>query len=168
MTTLAIRAMPKLLPVSPENFKHYVYCLSNCPEIVMSSELSKDLGIHKFGPWYGWPDCDLKLFVESLLKINSYEANVITTSHGGILENKSDAFLNCVKIIFDREESIIKRLDEGRSKSEIVSEGIYYFNKSRAPEHLQPSFIMWDDFMFEHHMKIIAEGGLNKLFKNLA
>lgn len=127
-----------------------------------------DLGIDKFGPWYGWANCDLKLYIESLLKINSYEADVIATSHGGVLKNESDAFLNCVKIIFNREESIIKRLDEGRSKSEIVSEGIYYFNKSRAPEHFKSFYIMWDDFMFEHHMKIIADGGLNKLFKNLA
>lgn len=129
---------------------------------------SGDLGIDSFGPWYGWPDCDLKLFVESLLKINSYKADVITTSHGGFVRNKSDAFLNCMKIIFNREEAIIKKLDKGLSKNEIASEGIYYFNKEKIYEPLKSFFYMWDNNMFDQHMRIIEEGGLSKFFKNFA
>jgi hydroxyacylglutathione hydrolase len=57
-----------------------------------------DMGIGKWNPWYGHRDCDLRKFVDSVLRLQSLEADLILTSHGGIIRNHTgQAWNRCLK-----------------------------------------------------------------------
>jgi len=44
-----------------------------------------DMGVDRFGPWYGWTDCDLRELIASILKLRSLDVRVLLTSHGGVV-----------------------------------------------------------------------------------
>jgi len=127
-----------------------------------------DLGIDRFGPWYGWPDADLALMVESMLRLRSIKTNVILTSHNGIISSGlNQAWEESLSALLTREKEIQKKLDKGKSRETIVAEGIYY--KMRLPRsEPQRSFrMMWDGNIFDHHMALINNGSLAKCFPEL-
>lgn len=130
---------------------------------------SGDLGIDRFGPWYGWADCDLGDYVESLMRLKSLGAKVLLTSHGGIISQDIEkAFLRCLGELLHREDRIGERLDKGLSKEDIISEGICYRNKMRVNEPIRAVLFMWESVMVDHHLKKMAEGGLRREFPELA
>jgi len=128
-----------------------------------------DLGIDRFGPWYGWYDCNLKDFIDALLFLRSLDVDVILTSHGGIVDhNVREAFDRCLEFFFSRERMIREKLEKGKSRNEIIDEGICYMNKSKVREPLRMFLEMWDGITFDNHMKYIEEGSLADLFPELA
>ena len=127
-----------------------------------------DIGIDRFGPWYGWPDADLCLMVESILRLRSLETNVILTSHSGILSSGlEEAWDGSLRALLTREREIREKLDKGTSRETIVDEGIYY--KMRLPRsEPQRSFrMMWEGNIFDHHMALINNGSLAGSFPEL-
>jgi len=124
-----------------------------------------DMGIDQFGPWYGWTDCDLKQLIGSVLKLRSLNAETLLTSHGGIVASDIEGVWdNGLRQIMKREQNIRKRLDMGKSKTEIVEEGIFFQNKSTVREPVRSFLFMWDSIMFDHHRTLLEEGGLGKFF----
>lgn len=123
-----------------------------------------DIGIDRFGPWYGSTDCNLYDFIGSIIKLKSLDIDLLLTSHGGIIkENIQDAFTNLFKTFIDREEKIALSLDKGLSKMEIVKEGIYYnIKKQKIKEPMSSFFILWDGIMFDHHKDVLDKGGIKK------
>jgi len=129
---------------------------------------TSDIGLSRLGPWYGWGDCDLVKYAESILVLKSLKPNLLLTSHEGIIrKNIEEAFDRSLKAFFLREEMIKKKLDDGFSKEEIVEQGIFYRNKTKAKEPMRTMLVMWDSIMFDHHLKKINEGGLCKDFPGL-
>ncbi len=127
-----------------------------------------DIGLGLFGPWYGWVDCDLGAYVESILSLRSLKVNRILTSHDGIIENNiKGAWDRCLGHFFKRERFVMDRLDQGKTKQEIVEEGICFFNKSKFEKPYDMLAIMWDSIMFDHHVKMIKNGSLCKAFPEL-
>lgn len=125
-----------------------------------------DLGIgNRFGPWYGWMSCDISSYVESLLRLKSYHADVLLTSHEGMIHEGIDCSLdNCLNHFLTREASIRKKLDAGYSEADIVAEGIYFTNKERVKEPMKTIITIWDRIMLDHHLAALAQGALEKLF----
>ena len=127
-----------------------------------------DIGLGPFGPWYGWIDCDLKAYIESILDLRSMKPNVILTCHDGIIEKDIEGAWNrCLGYFFKREKFIMDSLDKGKDKNEIVDEGICFFNKSTIEEPFRTFLNMWDSIMFDHHLKILKNGSLYKTFPKL-
>ncbi|MFH1481325.1 MAG: MBL fold metallo-hydrolase [Pseudomonadota bacterium] len=126
---------------------------------------SGDMGIDRFGPWYGWADCDLRDYIESLMRLKSLEAKVLLTSHGGIIhKNIEDSFTHCLREILHREDRIGEMLEKGRLKEDIIREGVCYKNKMRVNEPMRSILFMWESVMVDHHLKQMAEGGLRREF----
>jgi hypothetical protein len=46
----------------------------------------------------------------------------------------------------------------------MVEEGIYFLNKEKAKGSLRAFLFDWDAVMFDHHVKVLREGGLDSLF----
>ena len=127
-----------------------------------------DLGLDRFGPWYGWPDCDLEMYVESLLRMKSLNPVLLLTSHEGIIrDNIEETFDLCLHAFFLREDMIKKKLDDGLSREDIIEQGIYFRNKEKVNEPMKTILGMWDSYMFDHHLKKLGEGGLRKDFPGL-
>jgi hypothetical protein len=48
-----------------------------------------------------------------------------------------------------------------------VAEGIFFPQKSQVPEPMQSFLYMWDTAMYDHHRKMLEEGGLAQFFPEL-
>ena len=129
---------------------------------------SGDVGLDRFGPWYGWADCNIKTIVESLLRLDGLQVELILTSHGGMIKNKiRNAFLKSIRHILEREEKIIRKLDKGMTKQDIIAQGIFYPHTKKIREPMKSFVTMWDTAMFNHHEALIKEGGLVKFFPEI-
>jgi len=127
---------------------------------------SGDVGLDRFGPWYGWADCDIKKTVESLLRLDGLRVDLILTSHGGVIRNEG-AFLNCIRHVLEREKTILHRLDKGMNQKDIIRQGVFYPRKEKVPEPMKFFLTMWDTAMFHHHEALIKEGGLIRFFPEI-
>ena len=123
-----------------------------------------DLGIDRFGPWYGWVDCDLKKFVESVISLKSLGIKVLLTSHGGMItEGIYEALDGLLEKISDREEVIRQCLDAGKREEAIIEEGVFYGKKDQVPEPMRSFLYMWDKAMYQHHRALLDEGGIAEI-----
>ncbi|PKN30836.1 MAG: hypothetical protein CVU64_01625 [Deltaproteobacteria bacterium HGW-Deltaproteobacteria-21] len=129
---------------------------------------TSDLGFGPFGPWYGFRDCDICLYVEALLSLKALKPKLLLTGHDGLFsENIDGIFDRCVEAFFLREDMIRAGLEKGRSKDSIVEEGIYFRNKEKARGTLRAFLFGWDRVMFDHHLAVLDQGGLDSLFPGM-
>lgn len=128
-----------------------------------------DMGIDRFGPWYGWEDCDLPRLVATILTLRGLPAEILLTSHGGMLTSGiDDAWQLALQRLVDREAGVAKRLDQGLSPETIVTQGIFFLEKTKVPEPMRSFLTMWDTTMFNHHRDLLHQGGLLRRFPELA
>lgn len=129
---------------------------------------SGDVGLDRFGPWYGWEDCDIKALVDSILRLDGMDVGLVLTSHGGVItKGIHNAFGNAVRHILTREKRIMERLDQGISKPEIIGQGVFYTSKNKAKLPMKSFLDMWDTAMYQHHEALIREGGLMRIFPEI-
>jgi len=127
-----------------------------------------DMGVDRFGPWFGWKDCDLRALVGAILFLRGLPVNVLLTSHGGLLTSGiRQAWDQALALLLEREARVARRLEEGGEPEAIVAEGIFFPRKDHVPEPMRSFLTMWDTIMFGHHRKMIAEGGLVSYFPEL-
>lgn len=126
---------------------------------------TSDLGFGPFGPWYGFRDCDICRYVESLLNLKALNPSILLTGHDGIVDRDIEgAFDRVIDAFFVRETRIREGLEKGRSRDAIVKDGIYFKSKERAKGPLKGFLVDWDAVMFDLHMDVIREGGLASFF----
>lgn len=129
---------------------------------------TSDMGIDRIGPWYGWKDCSLEAIVESILRLRSLDVDLLLTSHGGIVaRNIRQCWDRALMHILDRENRIMQGLDKGRTRDEIIGQGVCYAVEQAAHEPIRPFHILWDSFMYDHHARILDSGSLSSLFPAL-
>ena len=75
----------------------------------------------------------------------------------GIFDRSIEAF-------FLREDRIREGLEKGRSRDSIVEDGIYFKNKEKAKGPLKGFLVDWDAVMFDLHIGVLNEGGLDFFF----
>ncbi|MEW6664523.1 MAG: MBL fold metallo-hydrolase [Thermodesulfobacteriota bacterium] len=126
---------------------------------------TSDLGFGTFGPWYGFRDCDICLYVDSLLRLKAMKPSLLLTGHDGIIDRDIDgAFDRVIAAFFLRESRIRDTLEQGRSREAIVEDGIYFRNKERARGPLKGFLFDWDAIMFDLHIGVLNQGGLDLFF----
>jgi len=126
---------------------------------------TSDLGFGPFGPWYGFGDCDIRLYIESVLRLKGLKPRLLLTSHDGAISKDIDGCFNRIlSTFFSREDTIREGLANGRSRDAMVEEGIYFLNKEKAKGSLRAFLFDWDAVMFDHHVKVLNDGGLESLF----
>lgn len=129
---------------------------------------TSDMGIDRLGPWYGWRDCRLEAIVESILHLRSLDVGLLLTSHGGIITRDIEqCWERALTHILDREQRIIRSLDMGKTRGQIISEGVCYPGKEKMKEPMRSFLMSWDSVMLDHHMKILDSTTLCRLFPAL-
>ena len=124
-----------------------------------------DLGFGLFGPWYGFRDGDICHYVESLLNLKAIKPKLLLTAHDGVLcKDIEGIFDRCIEAFFLREDMIREGLEKGRSRDSIVEDGIYFKNKEKAKGPLKGFLVDWDTVMFDLHIGVLNEGGLDFFF----
>jgi len=126
---------------------------------------TSDIGIGNWGPWYGWIDSNIPQYMESLFRLKTYKDVNLVTCHDGIFsENIEDHWNVCINHFFERELFIKKMMEQGSSKDDIIDDGIYFKKKSKVAEPMKSLLRVQDEIMLEHHLDVINNGGLQKLF----
>ncbi|MCD4674988.1 MAG: MBL fold metallo-hydrolase [Desulfobacula sp.] len=129
---------------------------------------SGDIGLDRFGPWYGWADCSINQLVESILRLDGMDVKLILSSHGGVHKKEiGSAWAKCIHQILQREQKIKTKLEAGISKEDIIEQGVFYPDKEKIKEPLKSFLNMWDTAMYNHHEALINEGGLIKFFPQI-
>jgi glyoxylase-like metal-dependent hydrolase (beta-lactamase superfamily II) len=126
---------------------------------------TSDLGFGPFGPWYGFKDCRIGHYVESLLKLRAMRPRLLLTGHDGVIGKDIDGtFDRTIEAFFLREHRIREGLEKGHSKNDMVEEGIYFKNKERAKGPLKGFLSGWDAVMVDLHIEVLNQGGLDFFF----
>lgn len=129
---------------------------------------TSDLGFGPFGPWYGFRDCDIRDYVASLLELRAMRPRLLLTGHEGVISEDMDGiFDRTIEAFFLREDMIRKGLEKGRSKDSIVEEGIYVQNRENVKEPLRSFLFDWDAVMFDLHVGVLNQGGLDSFFPGI-
>ncbi len=129
---------------------------------------SGDMGLDRFGPWYGWSDCSILNIVESLLRLDGLDVHLILTSHGGMIGRTiRQALSDSIGHILKREGRIRDQLNRGLDKQAIIREGVFYTRKKKIPQPMRSFLDMWDHSMFNHHEALLREGGLSAFFPEI-
>jgi glyoxylase-like metal-dependent hydrolase (beta-lactamase superfamily II) len=130
---------------------------------------SGDLGLDRFGPWYGWQNCDIRDLVTSLLRLDGMRIDLVLSSHGGMIQKGiSDIFMAGITEMLRREHHILLQLSAGRSEADIIENGVFYTQKKKVKPPLKTFLYMWDTVMLQHHKTVLAEGGLPAYFPELS
>jgi hydroxyacylglutathione hydrolase len=129
---------------------------------------TSDMGIDRLGPWYGWQDCSIEAIVDSILSLRSLEVSLLLTSHGGVITRDiRQRWDRALLHILDREQRILKALEQGLSREEIINEGVCYPSKDTMREPIKSFFTLWDSVMFDHHARILDSSSLTSMFPDL-
>ncbi len=128
-----------------------------------------DMGVGSLGPVYVADDCNLKEFVSSVLKLRGIETEVVLTSHGGALNSSEiePAWNRCLNHFLVLERFIRTRLDQGKTKWEIVDALLQRTSFSKAMGPYAKLMKAWVSVAFDLHYAVLLEGGLPKLFPEL-
>lgn len=118
-----------------------------------------DLDLTAFGPWYGDRASDLQALLDSLARLEGFQARIYLTAHGqGVFtggEAKA-ALARFKQVIFNREAELLHILRKPRPIEELVSRRLIY----RKP--LEPAFV-YDHIerqMIGKHLQRCLEAGL--------
>ncbi len=97
-----------------------------------------DYGPEKFGPWYGWPSCDLPYIVKSIERIIDMDPELILSSHTDpIREDIVPQMKEYLGILKERDEKISELHEEGAGIEEILDENIIYDEETKSIELLR-------------------------------
>jgi glyoxylase-like metal-dependent hydrolase (beta-lactamase superfamily II) len=129
---------------------------------------TSDLGFGISGPWYGFRDGNICHYVESLLNLKAMKPKLLLTGHDGVFSKDVDGiFDRCIEAFFMREDMIREGLEKGRSRDSIVEDGVYFKNKQNAKGPLKHFLFDWDAVMFDLHVGVLNEGGLDSFFPGI-
>ena len=130
---------------------------------------SGDMGLDRFGPWYGWQNSDICELAASLLRLDGMDIKLILTSHGGMISKGiSDVFMAGIQEILMRERCIQDQLAAGESEQQIIKKGVFFSGKDTVAPPMRTFLYMWDTAMFRHHRHLLAKGGLTAFFPELS
>jgi glyoxylase-like metal-dependent hydrolase (beta-lactamase superfamily II) len=117
---------------------------------------SSDIDLSSFGPWYGCLDSDIPDFISSIRKLMSIKAEMIVSSHKGIIrediQSKFEVFLDR---IFQREKRILEFVENGRTLDEITDRALIYGRLGEPRE----AYLLFESVMVKKHLeKLLKEG----------
>ena len=81
---------------------------------------TSDLGVGLFGPWYGFKDCDIYRYVESLLYLKALKPKLLLTGHGGVISKDIEG-------IFDRSIEAFFWRDMGINSGLIQNDEVEFY-----------------------------------------
>lgn len=110
-----------------------------------------DYSPEEFGPWYGWPSCDLTYLIRSIKKIIGLEPDCLLSSHSEpVRENIESVMMDYLDVVRERDRKISKLQNEGKSVEDMVGEGIIYNDEAG----LEPIDMFFEMTMISKHLEI--------------
>ncbi|MCD6298408.1 MAG: MBL fold metallo-hydrolase, partial [Deltaproteobacteria bacterium] len=131
---------------------HYCFYLPN--EKIM---LTTDIDFTSFGPWYGNPESDIDIFIDSIERLRGYDIETVLSSHLGVIKNNiEEKFDQFLAVFEERDEKILEFLGSPRSIEDFVEEALIYHRYPYAESILR----FFEAQMIEKHLKRLISRGL--------
>ena len=114
-----------------------------------------DLGLDSYGPWYGFPHCNIGDFLDSIEKIRALPIKRLFSSHGPMIQEAPDqALARSREIIESRHAQVLAAWESGvRTVKEIAAQGIFYRRVDGLGRKLIPLVSYWQECMVKCHLK---------------
>lgn len=113
-----------------------------------------DYSPEEFGPWYGWPSCDLTYLIRSIKKIIELDADLLLSSHSEpVRENIESELRDYLDVVRERDEKISELQRRGKSVEEMVEENVIYSEGSKK----EPIDVFFEMTMISKHLEIEVE-----------
>jgi len=114
-----------------------------------------DLGLDRFGPWYGFPHCNLNDFLASIKTAREFDSRQLFSSHRPVIrEEVGGAIDRCKSIIEERHERVLNAWSRGkRTIKEIAEEGIFYQRMDTYGKRAVPVMSYWQESMVRCHLE---------------
>lgn len=125
-----------------------------------------DLGLDRYGPWYGFPHCSLEHYLASIKTAGEFKAGQLFSSHSPMISEGVEKAINrCKNIIENRHSAVLSEWYKGkRTVREIAGENIFYPRTDRFGKRAVPLMSFWQESMVRCHLEY---AGLDKSCSNL-
>jgi len=142
----------QLLAVSAPGHSPGHYCLY-APQ--SNSLYVCDLGLDRFGPWYGFPHCRLDDFLASIEKARELAAGQLFSSHRPVIRAGTGEAIDRIKTIIEqRHEKVVNAWRKGKKTiREIAEEGIFYQRTDVHGKRAIPVMCYWQESMVRCHLE---------------
>jgi glyoxylase-like metal-dependent hydrolase (beta-lactamase superfamily II) len=115
-----------------------------------------DIDLSRFGPWYGQPEGDPDLFLESIAKVEALQPKVIVSSHKGIMKDDIPGRLRrYADVIRQRDELLLSLLGAPVTVERLVDANPFFEGR---PEPA-PLFRFWEGNMIRKHLGRLVRRG---------
>lgn len=109
-----------------------------------------DYGPEEFGPWYGWPSCDLVYLVDSIEKIIDLDPGMLFSGHADpVVDDVASVMGDYLDVVIERDEEILSLFDEGKSVEGIMDEDIFYSEDAKSSGIIR----YFAEIMISKHLK---------------
>lgn len=120
-----------------------------------------DIGLGKFGPWYGFPHCRLAEYLASIEELRRYPARLLLGSHSDPVPEADipGAIAGMKAQIEQRHQAILRAVEKLGSRSEdLVNQGLIFPKDFRVPEPWPAVFRFWERTLIERHLELANLG----------
>lgn len=117
-----------------------------------------DIDLSSFGPFYGYLDSHIDLFIKSIDRVKKLDFNLAVTSHKEVFRDRSEVLEKLDRYrdkIFEREDKLLEFLKQDRTLEEIVAEAIIY---GTFPEPKAMYELMEKTMIAKHLERLISSG----------
>ena len=133
---------------------HYCFYLPN--EKIM---LTTDIDFTSFGPWYGNPESDIDIFIDSIERLRGYDIETVLSSHLGVIKNNiEEKFDQFLAVFEERDAKTLAFLSSPRSIEDFVEKALIYHSYPYGESILR----FFEAQMDEKHVKRLIKRGLVK------
>jgi len=113
-----------------------------------------DLGLDRFGPWYGFPHCNLNDFLASIKKARELGAKQLFSSHSPVVRERVGEAIDRIEAIIERRhEKVLNAWNKGKKTvKEIAQEGIFFQRTDVHGKRAIPVMSYWQESMVKCHL----------------
>ena len=115
-----------------------------------------DVGLDRFGPWYGFTHCRLEEYLASIEELRRYPARLLLGSHSDPVAEADipGAIAGLKDKIEQRQRAILGAAEKlGSRAEELVNQGLIFPKGYQVPEPWSAVFHFWERTMIERHLE---------------
>jgi len=120
-----------------------------------------DVGLDRFGPWYGFTHCRLEEYLASIEELRRYPARLLLGSHSDPVTEADipGAIAGLKDKIEQRHQAILRAVEKLGSRAEdLVNQGLIFPKDYRVPEPWPAVFHFWERTLIERHLEFAELG----------
>jgi glyoxylase-like metal-dependent hydrolase (beta-lactamase superfamily II) len=115
-----------------------------------------DIDLTRLGPWYGQPEGNPSLFLESIDRVAALEPRLLVSSHKGVMtDNIQGRLARYADVIRQRDEQLFGLLESPATREQLIDQSPF-FGAGTEPDSL---YRFWMGNMVSKHLDRLVDAG---------